>query len=93
MPAVIRSIDRSLRHQQPQLARCFAPLSPETIDSVTNVVPRELARQLRQAYGIAVKETGANTSKVRGLLQLNMQHLKAATKKVGATRISMGFGP
>lgn len=93
MAAVVRSIDRSLRRGQPQLAQCFLPLGDELIETVGRGAPRDIAKQLKQAYGLAVKEAEDLRGPKAIKLELCLRHLLRAAPRSRARKIAMGFMP
>lgn len=50
MPAIVRSVDRSLREEMPALSRLFAPLSGAIEQALASTAPRQLRRLLEDAY-------------------------------------------
>lgn len=50
MPAIVRSVDRGIRKQKPQMDEAFAPLSDELIRHLEKMAPRELAQVLLGGY-------------------------------------------
>ena len=57
MPAVLRSVDRELREEQPGLRKLFRPLSDEVIAELGTGSLREARGNLLRAYGKALERT------------------------------------
>ena len=57
MPAVLRSVDRELRREEPGLGSVFHPLSDEVLGALGSVSLREARGTLLRAYGKALERT------------------------------------
>ncbi len=89
MPAVVRSIDRSVRESNPAIARLFHPLSPAVIASLKTVNPRQLCGLLPQVYGLAAIRLGVIRSKRR----VHLKHVELAlTQRQVKSDVGFGFG-
>lgn len=64
MPAVLRSIDRSLRAQDSSWSKAFSPLEADTFNAMESLVPREACSVLRVAYAKALRESSRGRGKV-----------------------------
>ena len=72
MPAVLRSIDRSLRQEQPGLAKVFRPLDDEVVSALRQVSARDARGVLLGAYGRALEKS------VRGRRRLTRDDIAQA---------------
>jgi len=72
MPAVLRSVDRELRHELPGLGRVFRALPDEAVKELGSVSLREARATLMRAYGRALERPG------RGRRQLAPEDVRAS---------------
>jgi len=77
MPAVIRSIDRSLRQETPALKKLFAPLPESILDSLAGQPPRLLKRLLEETYAQVLECSPRSRRK----LELRPEHFPPASRK------------
>lgn len=77
MPAVIRSIDRSLREETSALKKLFAPLSESVVDSLAGQPPRLLKQLLEETYARVLECSPRSRCK----LELRPEHFPQASRK------------
>ncbi len=77
MPAVIRSIDRSMREETPALDEVFAALSQSTIESLAGQPPRLIKRLLEETYAGVLEDSAESDAK----LVLLPEHFPAWSRK------------
>jgi ATP-dependent Lon protease len=65
VPAIVRSIDRTLRREDPDLASCFAPLDAELIEALSAQPPRELRRLLLELYGLVSEQNEGSVQRLQ----------------------------
>lgn len=88
MPAVVRSIDRSVRENNPAIARLFHPLSPDVIACLKTVNPRQLSSLLPQVYGLAAIGLRVSRKKRR----VHPRHVELVLKQRRVkSEVSFGF--
>ncbi len=75
MPAVLRSVDRELRREQPGLAKVFRPLPEEALKELGSVSLREARATLMRAYGRALERSG------RGKRRLEPEDIRVSRPK------------
>jgi DNA polymerase III delta prime subunit len=88
MPAVVRSIDRSVRESNPAIARLFHPLSAEVIARLKTVNPRQLSSLLPQVYGLAAVGLRASRTKRR----VYPKHVAQALERRQSEKVQVRFG-
>jgi ATP-dependent Lon protease len=82
MPAIVRSVDASIRKSKPALSRVFHPLSADLVKMLSRETPRDLHRRLIRAYARGV----VRQPQERGRLSLSASDLEATADTFVAPR-------
>lgn len=75
MPAIVKSVDESLRSERPGLRRHFLPLSASVIEQLSTSPPRVVRRTLLSAYA----QASLRSPQARGRIALLGHDLSAGT--------------
>lgn len=92
MPAVVRSVDLTLRSERSELERLFEPLDQAVVSSLTALPPRTLKRLLEAAYSLAAARPPPAHRRKR---QVGTAEIAAATQqmKAAATAVAGDADP
>lgn len=65
MPAIVLSVDRQLRKEDPRIAMIFAALSKDVAGHIGSMSPREVKQNLRRGYSRALKRHDGQKLRLR----------------------------